>query len=462
MKKSELFFAIVQIPIDYILVISAGLFAYLFRFYGAESVGASKPVIFEFKSYFVLLFFVAIFWIFCFAISKSYSLRKSKRVLDEFYNVLIGSSLAIVLLILVIFLRQEELFSSRFMVLAVWIFSMLLVWLGRVLTGLFQVSLYKKGIGVKRVIIIGKDRTSGIIVSDMTSGKTGYEILEVLPSPNGEMTVENILDKVREWHKNRKVDQILVADPNVPKLDMVNIIDFADEQKITFKYAADLFETQATNIEVKPVAGIPIVELKMTPLDGWGRILKRTLDIVGSILGIIVFSPLMIFSAIVIKLTSRGPVFADLPPRAGLHGKPFNCLKFRSMYVGAHKDQKKIKSERSGLFKVSNDPRVTRYGEFIRKTSIDETPQFFNVLRGEMSLVGPRPHFLNEYSKKDKKLWTIKPGLTGFAQISGRSDLDFAEEVRLETYYIENWSLRKDIRILIKTPFVLLKRRKAS
>lgn len=476
MKKSELFFAIIQIPVDYFAVIIAGLFAYYFRFYGGESLGTSSPLIFNFREYVFVLLFVSLVWVGCFAIAKGYSLRRSRKMLDELYNAFLGVSLGTVLLILFIFFRKELFFSSRFIITAAWAFGIVFVWIGRILTRRLQLSLYRRGVGVNRVIIIGKDRTSGIIVSHMTSGKSGYEILDVLPSPNGEMTVERLMEKIREWHKNRKVDQIVVADANVLKSDMVNIIDFADDQKIVFKYAADLFETQATNIDVKPVAGVPVVELRRTPLDGWGRIIKRFLDIIGSSIFIALLSPVMLAAAIAIKLDSRGPVFfgrkddGSKVMRVGKGGEPFHYFKFRSMHDRVdslrYSEELQKNNLRKGtpMVKIKDDPRITKVGKFMRKFSIDELPEFFLVFMGKMSLVGPRPHLpeeVDKYEKRHKKVLTIKPGVTGLAQVSGRSDLDFDDEVRLDTYYIENWNILMDLKILFKTPFILFRKRSA-
>ncbi|MFC1613652.1 sugar transferase, partial [Patescibacteria group bacterium] len=225
-------------------------------------------------------------------------------------------------------------------------------------------------------------------------------------------------------------------------------------------------------------ADIPIIEIKRTPLNGWGRIYKRIFDIIGSVLAIIIFSPIFIFTAIAIKLDSKGPILY-LDYRYGQKFKKFIFYKFRSMKselcdgegpTATKQGNAMLSTLVNGenntrfgpLHKIKNDPRITKVGKFIRKFSIDEFPQFFNVLKGDLSLVGPRPHMsleVENYEKHHKRLFEIKPGITGLAQISGRSDLNFEDEVKLDTYYIENWSLKMDITILLKTPFMLLKRR---
>jgi len=228
-----------------------------------------------------------------------------------------------------------------------------------------------------------------------------------------------------------------------------------------------LFQTLTTNVEVEVIGGVPLIEVKHTALDGWGRVLKRVMDICGSLCGLAALSPLFGAVAILIKLDSRGQVFVALD-RITL-GKTFRMYKFRSMVDNAHamKSELITQNERKDggpLFKMQHDPRVTRIGRVLRKMRIDELPQLWNVLRGEMSLVGPRPHEPEEvaqYEKHHKKLLVIKSGITGMAQISGSSDLPFEEEVKLDTYYIENWSLGLDVKILLRTLMILLHDRSA-
>ena len=225
--------------------------------------------------------------------------------------------------------------------------------------------------------------------------------------------------------------------------------------------------------------GIPVVEVKKTPLEGWGRIIKRIIDVILSLLFIVIFSPVMIIAAALVKIDSRGPVlYKNL--RIGKDGKSFKLYKFRSMLLQYctgdeyanetaqeyEKELIKTQNTKSGpVYKIADDPRVTKIGRFIRRWSIDELPQLFNVFNGSMSIVGPRPHQPREVAKYElhhKKLLTIKPGITGMAQISGRSDLTFEEEVKIDTYYIENWSSLLDFSILLRTPAAVLRSRKAE
>ena len=240
----------------------------------------------------------------------------------------------------------------------------------------------------------------------------------------------------------------------------------------------DLFETYAAHVRLGQVGGVPLMELMRTPLEGWGRITKRVMDLVGSALGLVLLAPLLAVVAVLIVLDSPGSIFY-CQTRVGRNRRPFEMYKFRTMrmehstgerYGGraAQKLEQKLKSasnERSGpLFKMKRDPRVTRVGRVLRRTRIDELPQLINVLRGEMSLLGPRPHLPVEVARYDKhhgKLFTIKPGMSGMAQVSGSSGLPFEQEAKLDIGYIEGWSLWLDVVLLFKTFRILFTDRNA-
>jgi len=210
------------------------------------------------------------------------------------------------------------------------------------------------------------------------------------------------------------------------------------------------------------VGDLPIVTLRQTPLDGWGRVFKRIFDFVASLILVILLIPLWIIIPILIKVGSRGPVIYT--SKRKYRNKIFNFYKFRSMVENADELKKQLISmnERADgpMFKIKNDPRITRLGRFMRKTSIDELPQLFNVLLGNMSLVGPRPHLPEEverYKDHHYQVFAVKPGITGLAQVTGRSGLGFEDEVRLDVYYIEHWSLWLDIKLILKSILVILK-----
>jgi exopolysaccharide biosynthesis polyprenyl glycosylphosphotransferase len=322
---------------------------------------------------------------------------------------------------------------------------------------LIQHAILKRGIGVHYIIIIGQDATTEQIVSQIYKKQSlGYKIVERYNDLGPET-----MPKIRERLERNKIDEIMQADSCLPKEQVLELKDLCHDHHIIFKYVPDLFETQAAHIDINTIADVPVIEVKRTKLDGWGKIFKRAFDVLLSFLLLIILSPIFLLVAVIIKIDSVGPVFFKAE-RVGEKAKTFTLYKFRSMVKDAHALKKELLplNERPDgpLFKIKNDPRITRLGKFLRKTSLDELPQLINVLRGEMSLVGPRPHEPEEvarYQKIHKKLLAIKPGMTGLAQISGRSDLKFDDEAKLDIYYIENWSPKLDFQVIFKTPWVV-------
>lgn len=463
MKKSELIFSAVLLPVDFLMILIAGIFAFRLRFY--SFVADIRPVIYEisFREYFYILLIACIVFIIIFILSGLYTIKSRRKFIDEFTKIFISCTASFAILIIFIFF-QRELFSSRFIVLFAWVFSIIFTTLGRAIVRLIHNTLLKKGYIQRHIIIVGKGKNTENIVGQIYKKPSlGYKIIERFD----DFSIEN-QNKLRDKLKVSSIDEIIQTEANITKEEVLALKDFCDVNHITFKHIADLLETQAARIEIDTIADIPIIEIKRTKLDGWGRILKRMFDIVFSILLVIILIPLFFIVIILIKIDSQGSVFVKLK-RVGEKGTNFKLYKFRSMIKDAHalkKDLINLNERADGpLFKIKNDPRITRIGQFLRKTSIDEIPQFINVIKGEMSLVGPRPHEPEEvakYEKHHRKLLTIKPGVTGLAQISGRSDLNFEDEARLDIYYIENWSMKLDIQIILKTPFIILSAKSVS
>jgi exopolysaccharide biosynthesis polyprenyl glycosylphosphotransferase len=411
----------------------------------------------------ILLAFV---WLVIFALAGLYTIKSTRQFSEEFSKIILACSTGI-LLIIVSFFLTRELSSSRFMLLAAWILTIIYVTFGRIIIYRAQKHFLKLGYGMRRIILIGNDKNTEIIKNELKSNlDLGYEIVESFNSFNSDIKIQ-----IKDLHKKARIDEIIQADPNLSKEATMDLIDFTESSNITFKFSADIFKTKTSHLSIDTLAGMPIFEIKKTKLEGWGRVYKRVFDVIGSAILIIITSPIILITTIAIKLDTKGPVFfsklddgSDLK-RVGQYGKAFKYLKFRSMADKSDSQrysedlQEKNLRKDTPLVKIKDDPRITRVGKFIRKYSIDELPELFLVFIGKMSLVGPRPHLPEEVAKyKDyhKKVFDIKPGITGMAQVSGRSDLDFDEEIKLDTYYIENWSLMLDVQILLKTPRVVI------
>jgi exopolysaccharide biosynthesis polyprenyl glycosylphosphotransferase len=474
MKRSELFFTFLLVPLDFLMLTLAGISAYYIRF--AKITTEIRPVIFNlpFSEYLKILILLVIAWLIIFAISGLYRVRGQHNLVAEIYRIVEACSTGLVLVVILIFVFRE-LFSSRFIVLAAWLLAILYVIIARSLVRWLQRTLYRYDIGTRKAVLVGASKSADILVGKFASHKEyGLEIVKRFRDFGTESAQE-----LAELIKIKEIDEVIQADPNFTKAEVLRLYDFADEHHLTFKYVADLLDAKVLKTEVSEIAGLPVVEVKKTPLDGWGRISKRFFDIIGSGALMILTSPITLLTALLIKLDSKGPVFfSELDGgkpvfRVGQNGKLFKYFKFRSMIDGAHRyrgDPKFLAENvnlRAGspMMKFQNDPRITRVGKFIRRFSIDELVELFLVLRGDMSLVGPRPHLPEEvakYEQSHKKVLTIKPGITGLAQVSGRSDLTFEDEVKLDTYYIENWSLLLDLSILLRTPLAVFRKRKAE
>ena len=270
---------------------------------------------------------------------------------------------------------------------------------------------------------------------------------------------------IRRYH----LDQIYILQKREEQLfSMQKYVDLCIDMGVTVRMVVDFYKRRRADSYVSCVGTYPVITYHTVTLNTGEQVIKRIMDVAGGLAGIVLFSPVMLLAALAIKLDSPGPVIFR-QTRVGKNGRTFQIYKFRSMYVDAEERKKELmaQNEMNGLmFKMQDDPRITKVGKFIRKTSIDELPQFFDVLRGDMSLVGTRPPTLDEYKQYEshhKRRLSMKPGITGLWQVSGRSDIeDFEDVVKLDVQYIDNWSLWGDIKILFKTVWVVFAGRGAK
>jgi len=467
MKRSEIAFSASLVPIDYLMIILAGITAYNVRLW--EPVQNIRPVIFDlpYDQFMAVLLVIPILWLIMFGLAGLYTMKSTRRTVDEISKIFLGSSTAIMGLMFIFFFSRN-LFDSRFIIVAGWLFSIIYIIIGRGIIRTIQHALYKINIGFHRTIIIGKNELATEAINKFKSNiKAGFRVVGQYQDFSEE-TEKKLAIMVRK----DQFDEILVATSTLSLAQRNRLNDFSYVKHIGLKYIADIFDVPINNFEFNTISGLPIVELKKTKLDGWSKIYKRIFDIIISLLFIIILSPILIITTLAVKFGSKGPICFKYK-RIGEYGKPFSYFKFRSMIDNAHKFRfdkeflKKQKDTRHGspVMKFKDDPRITPVGKFIRRFSIDELPELFNVLFGKMSLVGPRPHEVEEvekYKTEHKKVLTIKPGMTGMSQVSGRSDLNFDEEIKLDVWYMENWSLKLDLMILFKTPLAVVKKRGAE
>jgi exopolysaccharide biosynthesis polyprenyl glycosylphosphotransferase len=290
--------------------------------------------------------------------------------------------------------------------------------------------------------------------------------VSLTPRPDNGLRSLGDLGHLGEIVDEHKVDEVIIADPAFPQQQAVELVDTCHQRGVVVRVAPSTMEILIHRAEFVPGQSVPLFELKPPVFDGIDFAMKRTFDVVVSSLLLLVLSPLLIACALAIRFTSRGPVFYR-SIRPGIGMLPFACLKFRTMYHDADRRQADLEglNEASGaLFKIREDPRVTRVGRLLRRFSLDELPQLINVMRGDMSLVGPRPLPQRDFERLEpwhRKRYLVLPGITGLWQVSGRSELDFDDLVRLDFLYLERWSVFLDLSILVKTVPAVFSRRGA-
>ena len=438
--------------------ISASVFvAYWLRFESgwldgvAIHKGAPPPL----NYYFQLIPLMGFIWILVLRSTGLY--RIEKRITLETVAALskAGTIASIATLSAIFFIYHNHQYSRWVMILSCGL-SLLLLFSNRLAIQRFKEAIQQIGVGISRVAVVGFNRTTQQLIHTLQE-KTGngYQFVGVLlgelppsqPIPHrilGEFTaVRNLVQKYR-------IDELFITSPAISHAEILQIVDVCEGLSVRLHLLPDLYAVMIGRTRVTDFDGIPVVRLKELPLQGWRGMIKRGIDILLSGIALILCSPLMLIIAMVVKCSSPGRVIFR-QERVGRDGKPFYIYKFRSMRQDAETGV-------GHVWASKDDPRQTRFGRFLRRWCLDELPQFFNVLRGDMSLVGPRPEMsglIDDFSKSIPHYLDrhrVKCGLTGWAQVNGlRGNTSLEERIRYDLYYIENWSIGFDIKILLKT-----------
>ncbi|MEK7096531.1 MAG: undecaprenyl-phosphate glucose phosphotransferase [Patescibacteria group bacterium] len=461
MKRSELILGFAKVPVDIAMILAAFALAYFLRV-DIGVVPAFSDV--GLMSYLWYSFYLIPVWMLLLALNGLYNFKRNFILRQDLYHILNASSTAMLFLIVGIFFSRTF-FFSRLILAFTWVLSIITLLAGRLLLNKIETIFYQYGIGIHRVLLIGKNESALKINSYYASKqKLGYRVLGTLTTDgegNGNgIPVLGPVSNLSTIIKSKNIDEIILTETKLSKEKILEIIQIATDQSITFRYVPDILAILTSNVTTGLIGSMPVMELHSIPLDGWGRIVKRILDIILSSFAVIVAFPIMFLVAIGIKSTSRGPlIYRHL--RVGRDGKEFYFFKFRSMY------QEKCDYKKGGskwTTECDNSRRVTPFGKFIRKTSLDELPQFFNVLKGDMSFVGPRPEqpkFVQKFEKdipEYSKRHRVRSGITGWAQVNGlKGDTSIRERVRYDIYYIENWSIWFDLYIILKTVKLIIK-----
>lgn len=380
---------------------------------------------------------------------------------DEYKRILVASVMWFAVVAFAGFMTKSQV--PRSYVLVAVAFGVLLLVLNRWAWRQWLVMRRQRGEMSSRTLIVGTERAVERIINVVgTTSHFGYKLVGVcVPAASQPRTVLGLpvlgdLDQVVAVVDKNQVDAVLVGSTDATHSDMVQQLGWDLEPfDVEIIVAPSLANIAGPRVHVRPVAGLPLLHVEAPSYRGTARWVKGIFDRAGSLALILVGSPIFLVTALVIKLTSRGPVFFR-QERVGLDGHNFGMIKFRSMVVDAEERLADLQADSGNevMFKMRDDPRVTKIGKLIRRTSIDELPQLFNVLKGDMSLVGPRPPLVSEvsgYANVARRRLLVRPGITGLWQVSGRSNLDWEETVRLDLYYVENWSLVGDLVILWRT-----------
>ncbi len=395
-----------------------------------------------------------------------YRLPRAVSWVGELSSVLSATSVGVMLLFAAVSMARYPA-SSRALFVYFWLLAVLSVGIARTLHRLLIMAFRKRGVGVKRMLVVGGSNALGrrIMHSIATERSAAAQVIGFVDlEPADDFGRFRFLGTVKDIPfivNDLGIDEIVIALPAASHDQVLRIMDHCRRKGVSFRVVPDLYQIRLNRVDVDSVNGIPLIAVSKSQIQGWNLLMKRVLDAVASAAALTLLSPLLLLVALAIKLDSRGPVLFR-QTRVGRDGQTFTLYKFRSMLQDAEQqlDQLWEMNEASGpLFKIRDDPRITRTGRLLRRTSIDELPQLINVLKGEMSLVGPRPPLPSEVEKYEE--WHLRrmeaaPGLTGLWQVSGRSEIPFDEMVMLDIYYIENWSLGLDLSILLRTiPAVL-------
>ena len=367
----------------------------------------------------------------------------------------------------VVFLLQDKDYSREFMLYFAGM-TFILLFVSRAVANVYINNIARKAFNASRILVVG-DSVRGKIVVDALEKQLslGHQLAGHLDIGGSVDATSSRLEELPQILKDEEIDEVIFAVPRDMSFNLPAYIDICSKMGISVRILPDLWHPDKTWIRVEQCQGIPFITVHVNNFDATGLLYKRIIDMAGSIVGLIFLGIMYPLVALAIKLDSPGPVFFR-QDRVGQNGRIFKAYKFRSMYVDAERRKAELMkaNEMQGpMFKMKDDPRVTRVGRFLRRTSLDEFPQFINVFKGEMSLVGTRPPTPDEvrhYDLCEYKRISAKPGITGMWQVSGRNKItDFCEVVRLDCQYLEDWRLTNDIKILLKTCWVVLARKGA-
>ncbi len=450
-RRAEVAFTVSLLLLDALMILLAFVVAYRVTF---ETNGGPGPTpnLLDFTPMILitLVSFIGVYFFY-----RLYHQLRGESRLDEFYKLVPASAIGVIVATAVTAVLARDLEYPRFLLVYLWLFALFFVAVGRLAHGALRSLSYARGWGELRVLIVGAGEAGNLILERIRSSpRLGYRAVAFLDDDRVGQKVLGLpvvagTDQLGDVVRTLRIDEVIIALPDAPHQEILSIVSKCEDGSVSIKVFPDVFQIMASEVNIGDLSGLPLLAMRDVALRGWRLTLKRVVDMILSGIFLVFASPFMLLIALLVKLDSPGPALFT-QARMGLDAKPFPMFKFRSMRADAEKD--------GPGWTTKDDPRRTRVGRFLRRTSLDEFPQFINVFLGHMSLVGPRPEqpaFVEQFREMVPRYMERhreKAGITGWAQINGlRGDTSIWERTKYDLYYIENWSLWFDFKIIILT-----------
>ena len=457
-KDNQKVFNRLLVVLDAALTAASFVLSYYIKFYLIEK--SPGPGVLPVEDYCFLLLFIIPGYLFLYYRCKVYTPKRTTQRWREIYGIVQANTIGLAALIIVLYMIVRVFNFSRSVMAIFYVLNISLTSLLRVVMRKVLRSMRSRGYNLKHMLLVGYSRAAEAYIDRiMDNPQWGYVVCGILDNrvPAGTLykgvKVIGSLKNIEVILPANELDEVAITLSLQDYDYLEELVDICEKAGVHTKFIPDYNSLIPTKPYTEDINGLPVINIRYVPLTNTGNmVLKRTVDIVGSLIGIILTSPIMLVAAILVKTTSPGPVIFR-QERVGLHNKTFKMYKFRSMVEQAPGKEKKA-------WTVKDDPRVTRVGRVLRRTSLDELPQLFNILKGDMSLVGPRPErpqFVEKFKEKIPRYMIkhqVRPGLTGWAQVNGlRGDTSIRKRIDYDIYYIENWTFGFDIKIILMTFF---------
>lgn len=457
-KDNQKVFNRLMVIIDAAITAASFVLAYCFKFYVLDN--GPGPGVLPLQDYIMLLPIVLPIYAFIYYFCGVYTPKRTVRRRFEIYGIIKANTIGIITLIIVLYMIIREINFSRSVIAFLYLFNVFLTSCFRLALRRGLRTIRSKGYNLKHILLVGYSRAAEEYIDRLSDNpQWGYVACGILDDhvPAGTLykgvKVLGRLGNLEVILPENKLDEIAISLSLQDYEHLESIVAICEKSGVHTKFIPDYNSLIPSKPYTEDLMGLPVINIRYVPLTNTGNvIIKRIMDIGGSLFGIALTAPIMLLTALLIKLTSPGPVIFR-QERVGLHNKGFFMYKFRTMERQAPGEEKKA-------WTVRNDPRVTPVGKFLRRTSLDELPQLFNILRGDMSLVGPRPErplFVEKFREEIPRYMVkhqVRPGLTGWAQVNGlRGDTSIRKRIEYDIYYIENWTVWFDLKIILMTFF---------